>query len=441
MSLKSKLGLTLRSLSRRTDADTSNSSLPSPATSLTSPPNASQPATPPTSGSTPRVSLAERTPGLGTGTAPRRESPPIVVSGASGVALQSVAATSPIPTLGQTVPGSGGGADPSEREYVLSPATDDTSNLSVVSSSSPCGLGSGGKSSSQSLFRGLVVAGKRTLLGGSKDRGSGSVGAASTMLTVLEDGSTGNTLARESTRGERDRAEQSAIVIAPLGGSACGACASAFSLAIGCGSATSCTPPPVAEEVKFAPEEAERWRNVKVLTRCFPEWTRRMGITCEGFREAEARAVSRSPEGEKIRHLICDNQGRIIELYVPCCIETKNLREQNIAGEIPKELCQLDALKKLWLQRNKFSGKIPVELTQVAKLELLSLENNKLTGPVPFELEGNKLTGVVPASLQTLKKLYDMNLSGNRFDGANPLKVEDLVSMKFDPSRRVWKKM
>ena len=58
-----------------------------------------------------------------------------------------------------------------------------------------------------------------------------------------------------------------------------------------------------------------------------------------------------------------------------------------LEGEIPKEMGQLEALQELRLSDNRLSGEIPaVELGNLRRLKLLSLANNKLNGSIPKEL-------------------------------------------------------
>ena len=60
--------------------------------------------------------------------------------------------------------------------------------------------------------------------------------------------------------------------------------------------------------------------------------------------------------------------------------------DEELSGEIPKELGQLTGLQSLYLHSNGLSGEIPKELGQLTGLGYLDLYTNKLSGEIPKEL-------------------------------------------------------
>ena len=82
------------------------------------------------------------------------------------------------------------------------------------------------------------------------------------------------------------------------------------------------------------------------------------------------------------------------------------LWENNLRGELPAELGNLDQLTELPLQDNHLSGSIP-DLGRLTNLTLLRMWNNQLSGEIPaslsnltnlsyLELWDNQLTGPIP---------------------------------------------
>ncbi|ONI12411.1 hypothetical protein PRUPE_4G163200 [Prunus persica] len=71
-----------------------------------------------------------------------------------------------------------------------------------------------------------------------------------------------------------------------------------------------------------------------------------------------------------------------------------DLSNNNISGDIPTEVGQLQLLRKLNLDSNKFSGVIPNQISNLTNLELLNLSRNHLSGTIPSSL------GPIPTSTQ-----------------------------------------
>jgi Leucine-rich repeat (LRR) protein len=132
-----------------------------------------------------------------------------------------------------------------------------------------------------------------------------------------------------------------------------------------------------------------------------------------------------------------------------------NLAGNNLVGEVPKEVGQMDGLRYLNLSNNRlngnlqyyigklsnlvlldlsandFDGDIPETFTLLTQLEYLSLADNNLTGKLPFEIgqlvnlrefyvNYNQLSGAIPQGFENLLALERVNLSLNMFEGGIP---------------------
>ncbi len=99
-----------------------------------------------------------------------------------------------------------------------------------------------------------------------------------------------------------------------------------------------------------------------------------------------------------------DHNGRVIYL---------ELRDNGLAGKIPRSLGLLDELFILDLGSNSLSGRIPPEIGELQVLRDLNLSDNELSGPLPPEMgnmaglgylaiSGNNLAGAVPETFAQL---------------------------------------
>ena len=100
-------------------------------------------------------------------------------------------------------------------------------------------------------------------------------------------------------------------------------------------------------------------------------------------------------------------------------------------GEIPPELGNLDRLEILGIGGSDLSGEIPPELGNLANLQYLYLNDNDLSGAIPPELgnlsnlirltlQRNDLTGAIPPELGNLSNLEILTLSSNELRGDIP---------------------
>ena len=126
-----------------------------------------------------------------------------------------------------------------------------------------------------------------------------------------------------------------------------------------------------------------------------------------------------------------DAGGRVTEL---------NLHNNQLSGEIPRELGNLSNLTNLYLHNNQLSGEIPRELGNLSNLTNLYLVNNQLTGPIPGELGNlsnlrklllhiNQISGEIPVELSNLSNLTDLYLDSNRLAGPIPSELSNLSNL------------
>ncbi|CAL8150884.1 unnamed protein product [Prunus armeniaca] len=83
------------------------------------------------------------------------------------------------------------------------------------------------------------------------------------------------------------------------------------------------------------------------------------------------------------------------------------LSKNNIVGDIPTDIGQLQLLQELDLDSNNFSGVIPDQISNLNNLEVLNLSMNLLFG-------------IIPSSLASLNFLKEFNVSYNNLEGSIP---------------------
>ena len=118
------------------------------------------------------------------------------------------------------------------------------------------------------------------------------------------------------------------------------------------------------------------------------------------------------------------------------------LHKNQLSGEIPPELGDLDRLKSLRLTSNQLGGKIPPELGRLASLQELHLSDNQLIGGIPPELGNlsdlqelqlgqNQLSGRIPPELGNLSNLTSLNLALNQLSGEIPPELGNLANLQM----------
>ncbi len=113
----------------------------------------------------------------------------------------------------------------------------------------------------------------------------------------------------------------------------------------------------------------------------------------------------------------------------------------NIEGEIPSTIGQLNNLEVLELSFNKFYGTIPIELGNLQNLKLLAFNGNGLSGIIPsslgnlsnltqLHLSSNYFSGELPESIANLEQLEVLNVFDNNLSGKIPSKIAYLRNLQ-----------
>jgi kinase len=102
-------------------------------------------------------------------------------------------------------------------------------------------------------------------------------------------------------------------------------------------------------------------------------------------------------------------------------LQTLDLSENSISGEIPASIGSLDSLSMLNLSHNKISGEIPASIGSMQVLTTLDLSSNSLSGNIPSELgklnlnflnlSSNDLSGQIPSAIDS--QAYDESFLSN----------------------------
>jgi len=127
-----------------------------------------------------------------------------------------------------------------------------------------------------------------------------------------------------------------------------------------------------------------------------------------------------------------DGEGRVYAL---------DLRENGLAGPLPRDIGYLADLGGLWIADNRLTGAIPPELGRLERLAQLDMSRNALTGPIPPEfgelaelrllwLSDNRLSGKIPPQLGRLGKLTQLHLGLNSLTGSIPPELGGLRSLR-----------
>jgi len=123
--------------------------------------------------------------------------------------------------------------------------------------------------------------------------------------------------------------------------------------------------------------------------------------------------------------------GRVISLWIP---------QNDLQGELPPSLGNLDALLTLNLRSNQLSGDLPDELGNLTKLEVLYLYNNSFSSGIPgsfsqlvslrsLDLTSSGLGGPIPDIFDNMKALQGLWLSYNGFLGEIPNSFGSLTAL------------
>ncbi len=99
----------------------------------------------------------------------------------------------------------------------------------------------------------------------------------------------------------------------------------------------------------------------------------------------------------------------------------------NLVGNIPIEIENLNNLVRLYLGNNQLNGSIPNEIENLNSLTHLDLDNNQLSGIIPpemgnlnliwLDLDYNQLSGTIPSEFGNLSNLVYLDLNDNQLSG------------------------
>lgn len=123
-------------------------------------------------------------------------------------------------------------------------------------------------------------------------------------------------------------------------------------------------------------------------------------------------------------------------------VDTIFFNDNNLAGTLPEEISQLQAVRILSLRGNPgITGAFPSAIGDLTELRSLILVDNGLEGPIPEQLgnlnnlinltiEGNQLSGGIPQSFGDLVNLEILNLSEQRISGIIPENIYNLNQLR-----------
>ncbi|XP_078173267.1 receptor-like protein EIX2 [Carex rostrata] len=126
-------------------------------------------------------------------------------------------------------------------------------------------------------------------------------------------------------------------------------------------------------------------------------------------------------------------------------LKSMDLSNNNITGEIPKEIVVLAGLFNLNLSHNQLIGNIPLEIGNMTSLESLDFHKNNLSGTIPQSISTlyslavlnfsyNNLSGSIPNGHQ-LQTLNDLSIySGNPYLCGPPLETSCDSSVRLSQS-------
>ena len=197
-----------------------------------------------------------------------------------------------------------------------------------------------------------------------------------------------------------------------------------------------------------------------------PEWRDRTNWLSEApggewfgvVTDSNGRVTSLALPGNGLSGLIPPALGRLdslkrLDLRARWDPEAQQWVDNELIGEIPRELTALTNLQDLDLRGNELSEEIPPELGDLTNLQVLSLGGNELSAEIPPELDrlaslerldlgarwdpsarrffgGNDLSGEIPRELGDLTNLQVLDLGGNELSGEIPLELAGLSNLE-----------
>lgn len=117
------------------------------------------------------------------------------------------------------------------------------------------------------------------------------------------------------------------------------------------------------------------------------------------------------------------------------------LYNNNLTGELPGSLYEIENLRSLVLNYNKITGEIPKDFGKMKNLYLLYLDSNNLTGSIPAELGNlteleyltlgrNSFNSGIPSTFGNLKKLLRLSMMECNISGNIPAELGNMSSLE-----------
>ena len=143
--------------------------------------------------------------------------------------------------------------------------------------------------------------------------------------------------------------------------------------------------------------------------------------------------VQTDADGRVVQLTIYDNN-LTGELPAAVCelerLHTLHLSFNKLSGALPDGLGKCRALQNLWVKGNKLTGRLPGPVATLPALEYLDVHANDLSGPLPavwdapklkiFRAEDNRISGSLPGALLRQPALEQVFLHNNELTGAIP---------------------
>eukprot|EP01018_Ginkgo_biloba_P002119 Gb_02803 [translate_table: standard] len=115
-------------------------------------------------------------------------------------------------------------------------------------------------------------------------------------------------------------------------------------------------------------------------------------------------------------------------------LEMLDVTGNQLSGMLPPDLCKLGKLQTLDVLDNKFTGNLPSSYGECSSLIRVRLSNNQFTGPIPssfwglphvslLELHNNKFQGTISPKIANAKNLSQLVISRNQFSGSLPSEI------------------
>uniref|UniRef100_A0A0E0HGP3 non-specific serine/threonine protein kinase n=1 Tax=Oryza nivara TaxID=4536 RepID=A0A0E0HGP3_ORYNI len=179
------------------------------------------------------------------------------------------------------------------------------------------------------------------------------------------------------------------------------------------------------------------------------------------------KAISLDPQQALISwndtNHFCSWEGVSCRKKTPLRVNSLDLSNRGLVGQISPSLANLTFLKFLYLDTNSFTGEIPLSLGHLHHLQTLYLSNNTLEGRIPdftncssleilllngnhlagqlnnsfpsqlqnLLLAENNLTGTIPSSLANITGLRGLSFMSNNIKGNIPNEFSKFVMMEL----------